>query len=56
MLAIFPAVFLGLFYFLNPDGTKLLFTTVVGQLVLLVVIALVYVAVRWANRILNLEV
>lgn len=56
ILAVFPAVFLGLFYFLNPDGTALLFTTILGQLVLLVVIALVYFAVRWANKILSLEV
>ncbi|MCE9606394.1 MAG: type II secretion system F family protein [Planctomycetia bacterium] len=56
ILASFPFVFLGLFYFLNPEGTGLLFTTLVGQLVLLVVIAMVYFAVQWARRILALEV
>jgi tight adherence protein B len=56
MLAAFPAVFLGLFYFLNPEGTALLFTTILGQVVLVGVIIIVYAAVRWANRILKLEV
>lgn len=56
MLAAFPAVFLGLFYFLNPEGTALLFTTILGQVVLVFVIGIVYAAVRWANRILKLEV
>jgi len=56
ILAAFPAVFLGLFYFLNPEGTALLFTTILGQFVLLVVIGLVYFAVQWARRILTLEV
>jgi tight adherence protein B len=55
ILAIFPVVFLGLFYFLNPEGTALLFTTLLGQLVLLVVIAMVYFAVQWARRILTLD-
>ena len=53
MLAAFPAVFLGLFYFLNPEGTALLFTTILGQVVLVFVIVMVYAAVRWANRILT---
>ncbi|MGC3968794.1 MAG: type II secretion system F family protein [Pirellulales bacterium] len=56
MLAAFPAVFLGLFYFLNPEGTALLFTSILGQVVLVFVIVIVYAAVRWANRILKLEV
>ncbi len=56
MLAAFPAVFLGLFYFLNPEGTALLFTTILGQVVLVFVIVIVYAAVRWANRILSLDV
>ena len=56
MLAAFPAVFLGLFYFLNPEGTALLFTTILGQVVLVFVIVIVYAAVRWANRILRLDV
>jgi tight adherence protein B len=56
MLAAFPAVFIGLFYFLNPEGTVLLFTTFLGQIVLLVVIGLDYIAVRWASRILTLEI
>ncbi|MBL9094360.1 MAG: type II secretion system F family protein [Planctomycetaceae bacterium] len=56
MLAAFPAVFLGLFYFLNPEGTALLFTTILGQVTLVFVIGIVYAAVRWANNILTLDV
>jgi len=56
ILAIFPFAFLVMFYFLNPEGTTLLFTTVLGQIVLLVVIVLVYFAVRWAQRILDVDI
>jgi tight adherence protein B len=56
ILAIFPFAFLVMFYFLNPEGTSLLFTTVLGQIVLLVVIVLVYFAVRWAQRILDVDI
>ena len=56
ILAIFPFAFLVMFYFLNPEGTTLLFTTVLGQIVLLVVIMLVYFAVRWAQRILDVDI
>ncbi len=56
ILSIFPFVFLGMFYFLNPDGTFLLFNTLPGQLVLLAIMTLVYVSVRWANRILTVNI
>jgi tight adherence protein B len=56
ILAIFPFAFLVMFYFLNPEGTSLLFTTVLGQIVLLVVIVLVYFAVRWAQSILDVDI
>lgn len=55
-LTVFPFGFLALFYFLDPVGTGMLLTTLVGQVVLMGVIALVYFGVRWSNRVVNIEV
>ncbi len=52
VLAVFPAVFLGLFYFLDPSSTKKVFSELPGQILLTVVGVLVYASVRWAQRIL----
>jgi len=56
VLAAFPAVFLAGFMFLEPKGTSLLFTTIAGQLLLVLIGVLVYVSVRWGNKILAVEV
>lgn len=56
ILALFPAVFLGGFYFLDPRGISLLFSTVIGQIVLLIVIALVCISIQWCRKILNIDV
>lgn len=55
LLALFPFVFLGGFYLLHPEGTLLVFQSLLGQLVLLLVIGLVFVSVWWSNRILSIE-
>ncbi|MFK7769466.1 MAG: type II secretion system F family protein [Mariniblastus sp.] len=55
LLALFPFLFLGGFYLLHPEGTSLVFQSLIGQLVLLVVIGLVVVSVWWSNRILSIE-
>jgi tight adherence protein B len=55
LLALFPFVFLGGFYLMHPEGTSMVFQSLLGQLVLLVVIALVFVSVWWSNRILSIE-
>lgn len=55
LLALFPFVFLAGFYVLHPEGTALVFQSLVGQMVLLVVIALVVASVWWSNRILSIE-
>jgi tight adherence protein B len=52
VLALFPACFLGLYYLLDPDTTKVVFNVVAGQIVLCFVGILVYVSVRWAQVIL----
>jgi len=53
LLACFPFAFLGLFYFMDPDGTGLVFALTSGQIVLSGVGLIVYVSVRWAQSILN---
>lgn len=55
ILGAFPAFFLGMFYLLDPEGTGLIFQTVLGQLVLLAVGLLIYVAVLWARYILKID-
>ena len=54
VLVVFPFVFLALFYFLDPEGTGSVFTTVLGQLVLCVVGGLSYAAMWIARKILGL--
>lgn len=56
ILAIFPLFFLLLFLAIYPQGTMTLFTTFVGQIVLAFVIVLVYLSVRWSNKILAMDV
>lgn len=53
ILAAFPAVFLGLFYILDPEGTSLVFSTLVGQLVLCVVGAIAVGSLIWGRQILS---
>lgn len=55
LLALFPFVFLGGFLVLHPEGTSLVFQSLIGQFVLLVVIALVVISVWWSNRILSID-
>lgn len=55
LLALFPFVFLGGFYVMHPEGTLLVFQSLIGQFVLLAVIGLVVASVAWSNRILSIE-
>ena len=55
VLASFPIIFLGIFMIIFPDGTWQLLTSFLGQIVLLVVIALVYLSVTWGQKIMKLE-
>ena len=53
ILASFPAIFLGLFYLLDPEGTGLVFSTLVGQIVLSVVAVIAVGSLLWGRRILE---
>jgi tight adherence protein B len=53
ILASFPAIFLGLFYLLDPEGTGLVFSTLVGQIVLSVVAVIAVASLLWGRRILE---
>jgi tight adherence protein B len=56
ILAVFPFLFLGLFAVLHPEGTSALLHTLVGQLVLLVILALMWLSVWWSRKILAIEI
>jgi Flp pilus assembly protein TadB len=53
LLACFPFGFISMFYFLDPEGTTLVFSLTSGQIILSAVGLIVYVSVRWAQSILN---
>lgn len=55
VLCVFPFLFLGGFYVIDPDGTGLIFTTTLGQIVLSGVILCVFAAGRMAQKILSIE-
>jgi len=55
ILAVTPAAFLALFSLLDPSGTSLIFTTILGQIILATVAVLDYFSVRWARSILQLD-
>jgi tight adherence protein B len=52
ILAAFPALFLGLFYLLDPEGTSLIFSTLAGQLVLCAVGAIAVGSLLWGRQIM----
>lgn len=52
ILASFPAVFLGMFYLLDPEGTSLVFSTLAGQIVLCVVGSIAILSLLWGRQIL----
>jgi hypothetical protein len=47
---------LGVYYFIDPVNTVLLFTTVPGQILLSIAVVLVVVAYVWAQVILRPEI
>jgi len=56
LLSAFPWIFLLVFYLLSPDMTGYLFSTIIGQGVLVLVGLLVYVSGKWTLRILKLDI
>ncbi len=56
ILAVFPFFFLALFAVLHPEGTGALLHTLVGQFVMLAILALMWLSVWWSRRILAIEI
>ena len=56
ILGAFPLFFLGLFAVVYPEGTFQVFTSLIGQIILVVVCILVYISMRWSQKILTLNV
>jgi Flp pilus assembly protein TadB len=54
-LSLFPALFLLGFLVIYPSGTVLMFTTTIGQGLLLIAAALVGLSVAWSQSILSLR-
>lgn len=52
----FPFVFLGMFYLMDPATTARMFSTLIGQSVLILVGVLTYLSVKVANKILAIEI
>ena len=55
VLSAFPVVFLALFSLLDPQSTGLLYTTLIGQIILVIIGAMVYFAAKWCFAILNMD-
>lgn len=55
ILSLFPAIFGGMMYFMSPENTEKLMTTIPGQCVVLVVAALVYCGARWALKMMDVQ-
>lgn len=55
ILTAFPFLFLLGFAILHPTGTALMFETLVGQILLLMILGLVIVSLWWSRRILTIE-
>ncbi len=55
ILALFPFFFLSVLAILHPQGTKLMFTTLVGQGMLVGSIALIAVSIAWSRNILSVK-
>lgn len=56
ILAVFPLFFLSVMGLLYPSGAKLMFTTLPGQILLVVAIVLVCGSIFWSLKILSIEV
>ncbi len=55
ILTLFPFLFLAGFYILHPEGTLLMFQTLIGQCLVVLILLLVVASVWWSRKILNVE-
>jgi tight adherence protein B len=56
LLGLFPPGFLLGFYILDPASVGLMFDTIIGQIILLVIGFLIFLAVRWCIAILDIDI
>ncbi|MDA8746058.1 type II secretion system F family protein [Rubripirellula amarantea] len=54
-LALFPVLFVGVFFLVDPEGMGQVFTTLYGQLLVAAVIMLTYGAMVWSKKIMKIE-
>jgi len=55
LLTVFPFFFLGLMFLMQYENTMMVFGTIIGQFIMLLVMAMVYFGARWCQSILNIE-
>ena len=55
-MAAMPLAFLGILYLIEPAGVTLLFTTTVGKLLLLIIVALIVAGYLWIKRIMAVDI
>lgn len=56
MLSVFPFGYLAVSNFLFPEGTQFMFGTLIGQCVLAAILTMVYIGIRWCQKIVSVEV
>jgi tight adherence protein B len=55
ILTAFPFLFLAAFYVLYPEGTLLMFHSIIGQFLLMVILGLIVLSVYWSRQILSID-
>ncbi len=55
ILTAFPFLFLAGFFVLHPEGTRLMFNSLIGQTLVLLIIGIVVLSLWWSRRILRVE-
>ena len=55
LLSAFPTLYLMSSYLLYPTGTTYMFTTLIGQIILSLVLLLVYVGFRWCQKVVEIK-
>ena len=56
MMASMPVVILIILYFIEPDGTRLLFVEPLGRLILVVAMVMIAIAFFWIKRIMAIDI
>lgn len=55
ILTAFPFLFLAAFSLLYPEGTLLMFHSIVGQFLLMVILGLIVLSIYWSRKILSID-